>query len=198
MKVLLKTIYATYWYYVDDIVCLYLSVKSLKMIITLNTDASFSNKHNLGAYAFWIACNKGKFFRSGALKGSIYTPIHAEMKCIINALHFIFENNELRSVKKIIINTDCLFAIDAFRKPNAKWLSTKRENIVNESAIIKKRFNSLFNDYFAKKPKIKKVVIEYRHIKAHKHTNDARHYVNDMCDREAKSQMGVLLKEKVK
>lgn len=165
------------------------------MIITINTDASFSNRYNVGTYAFWIACDKGKFFRAGALKGSVYTPIHAEMKCIINALHYVFENTELKTVKKIIVNTDCLFAIHKFQDPSVKWGSTKQQQIIKESQAIKARFKRIFNDYFSDKPNKKKVFIEYRHIKSHQHKSDARHYVNDMCDTEAKRQMGIILKK---
>lgn len=165
------------------------------MIITINTDASYSHKYNIGTYAFWIASNEGKFFRSGSLKGSVYSPIHAEMKCIINALHYVFENPELKSVKRIIVNTDCLFAIHKFEKPNVKWVRSKDPLIINESNSIKNRFMKIYNVYITSKDVKRKVTIEYRHLKSHKHTDDARHYVNEMCDMEAKKQMGIALKK---
>jgi len=165
------------------------------MIITINTDASFSNKFKVGTFAFWIACDKGKYFRSGALRGSVFSSIHAEMKCIINALNFVFENDDFKSVKKIIVNTDCLFAIHKFKEPNKIWSENKKITIIRESQAIKIRFKKIYNDYFSARPNVRKVFLEFRHVKAHKHTDNARHFVNDMCDKEAKVQMGLLLKK---
>lgn len=80
---------------------LYLPFGQIKsMIITVNTDASYSHKYSVATYAFWIASNKGKIFRSGELKGRVCSPIHAEMKCILNALHCLFSTEELNSVTK--------------------------------------------------------------------------------------------------
>lgn len=166
------------------------------MVITINTDASFSNTHKIGTYAFWIACDKGKFFRSGALRGSCFSSVHAEMKCIINALHFVLEGDEFKTVKKIIINTDCLFAIHKFQEPNSEWSENKKQTIKIELQAIKIRYKKIYNDYFSDRPNKKKVFLQFRHVKAHEHTDNARHYVNDMCDKEAKVQMGLLLKKR--
>lgn len=164
------------------------------MIITINTDASFSNTHNIGTYAFWIASNKGKLFRSGALKGKIYSSTHAEMKCIINAMHQIFNDENFKNVTRIIVNTDCLFLIDKFEDPYKDWISSKKIQLIHESNAIKNKFKKIYNSYFSDKPNKFKIKIEYRHVKAHSHTENARHFVNDFCDKEAKKQMGLLLK----
>jgi ribonuclease HI len=164
------------------------------MLVTINTDASFSNTHNVATYAFWIACDKGKFFRSGELKGSVFTSTHAEMKCIINALYFVFDNAELREAKKIIVNTDSLISIEKFKKNKKVWGKSKKVFIKEELDIIKEQFNKILDLHIFKKNK-KNVVVEYRHVKAHEHVNNAKHFINDLCDREAKVQMGIVLKK---
>lgn len=165
------------------------------MIVTINTDASFSNKYHIGTYAFWIACDKGKFFRSGALKGNVYSSLHAEMKCIINALNYVLTINEFKSVKKIIINTDCLFAINKFQEPNKSWSNNNNPDIKKELQLINTHFKKIYSNYFSDKPEKRKILIEYKHLKSHQHTDNPRHFVNDMCDKEAKKQMGILLKK---
>lgn len=165
------------------------------MLITINTDASFSNKYHIGTYAFWIACDKGKFFRSGALKGNVRSSINAELKCIINALNYVFTNDEFKSVRKIIINTDCLSAIHKLQNPKGVWSENKNPELLKELDFIKTHFGKIHDSYFSEHPDKKKVTIEYRHVKAHLHTNNARHSINDMCDREAKAQMGLLLRK---
>jgi hypothetical protein len=35
------------------------------MVVTINTDASFSRKYNVGSYAFFILCNEFKIAKSG-------------------------------------------------------------------------------------------------------------------------------------
>lgn len=170
-------------------------IKKIRLIVTLNTDASFSNKYNVATYAFWIACDDGRFFRSGALKGSVFSPIHAEMKCIINALHYMFESGEFKSMNRIIINTDCLFAMQKLQNPEGEWGSSKKSELIDELRDIKMRYMKIFNDFLSKTPLVRKVSFEYRHVKAHTHTNNSRHFVNDFCDKEAKKQMGIVLKK---
>ena len=38
------------------------------MIVTINTDASFSIQQKVGGYAFYIVCNRGKILKSGQIK----------------------------------------------------------------------------------------------------------------------------------
>lgn len=54
--------------------------------------------------------------------------------------------------------------------------------------------NSILTKFINKKKERKRIMIEYRHVKAHEHTNNARHFVNDICDKEAKKQMKIVLK----
>jgi hypothetical protein len=159
------------------------------MLITVSTDASFSQRYQRGSYAFWISSNGGRFFNSGMLKHKVGSPILCEMKCIVNAFYFIVKYNiHADGIKRVIVNTDCLNAIHVF----------------NDDKVSRKQYNLNSSKHHALYIKFKKYVmqnfkdvkIEFRHIKAHDHTDDAKHFVNDWCDRECKKHMGKFLESK--
>jgi ribonuclease HI len=156
------------------------------MIVTINTDASFSQKHKKGTFAFWIKCDKGKIAESGVLKGETPCPTTAEMKCILNALHRVVNAEWKDEITKIIVNTDALNAIHIF---------------ANDEKSIKKfklglwKFTLLSSAYRKLARQLQKAEIEFRHIKAHQHTSTKRNWVNDWCDGEAKKQIAKFLAE---
>lgn len=150
------------------------------MIVTINTDASWSPKHHVASYAFWIRSNNGKIAKSGMLKGKTYDADFAEYKCILNALHVVF-NSGWQYIDKIIVNTDSMNSIHVFKE--------------NKSAIKKYRIGGWHNHYrfefylLKEKHKALKLDIEFRHVKAHVSTEQTRQWVNDWCDKEAKAQL---------
>ena len=149
------------------------------MIVTINTDASYSKTHKIGTYAFWIICNQGKCAKSGVLKRKCHRPEEAEFQCIINAIHTLCKS-KITGVKKIIINTDCLNVIHLIRG-NKSLISYYKlgfgKNMVEQFEKILK-----VNGY-------EKVVLEMRHVKAHESTETARQWVNEWCDQEAKKRL---------
>lgn len=159
------------------------------MIVTINTDASFSPTHKIGTYAFWIVCNEGKIAKSGVLKKSLTRPEQAEFKCILNALHVVVNSN-LKGVTKIIINTDCLNVIHLANK--------------NKKAIQKYRLASWGNHLVSEMNRLMrtrgwvKVDLEFRHVKAHVSTSTKRQWVNEWCDQEAKKQLSNCIQTKLK
>lgn len=151
------------------------------MIVTINTDASFSRSLQRGSYAFWIVSNMGKVAKSGMLKKKIHRPEQGEFHCILNALHTAL-NQDWRNIDKIIINIDCLNVIHLMNK--------------NKEAIIKYNLRS-WGDYLVhrfdmmlrEKKMLGKVQVEFRHIRAHQSTESRKQWVNDWCDRNAKEQL---------
>lgn len=161
------------------------------MFITINTDASFSQKYKHGTYAFWIVSNKGKVTKSGSLRGITANPVCAEMKCIINALHYLHKHTDwLENKSKIVVNTDCLNAIHVF--------SGNRANIrrYKLNALIYTHLDKAMKKILADIRTGRNIKIEYRHVKAHQHTDNARHWVNEWCDLEAKKEMSLFLSER--
>lgn len=156
------------------------------MIVTINTDASFSQKHQRGSFAFWIVSDRFKLLKSGLLRRQVSSPQIAEFRCIINAFHVLL-NEDVSDVHKIIVNTDCLNVIHLIKgdKENIRRyrLASWGSNLVStlEQMLIAKRLNPS--------------IIEMRHVKAHTDNTDARSYVNDWCDREAKRHLGLWIEK---
>lgn len=156
------------------------------MIVTINTDASFSRKMQRGTYAFWIICDEFKVTMSGVLKKEISRPEIAEFQCVINALFIAISTETKRSINKIIINTDCLNVISIINQN--KTLCDKYK-LNKWGSGYRSRYIHLLKTYA-----VDESIIEFRHIKAHEHTNTPRNYVNQWCDDNAKIEMNKLLK----
>jgi len=146
------------------------------MLVTINTDASFHPQLKYGAYAFWAICNDFKITKSGVFRKKCINPDDAETKCILNALTVILKSH--KGISKIIVNTDSLNAI--------AYLTNDKAHIFKYRLVKKKGIE--FREIFRKLP-TKNITIEYRHCKAHSGVKDARSYVNEWCDSEAKRQL---------
>jgi ribonuclease HI len=152
--------------------------------ITINTDASYSIQQKCGGYAFYIVCDSFKIQKSGYFKIHPENPMEAEMMCIANALHVLLHQKALPKTNFIIINSDCLNCFVRISKNSKDKLGrmiAKLIRQIREKTTIK---GSL--------PKY-----EFRHVKAHNGTQDARSWVNDWCDKEAKKWMKIAVKIKL-
>jgi|SRR6476661_683234 len=147
------------------------------MIVTINTDASFSQKHQIGSFAFWIVCNEFRILKSGILKSNVVRPELAEFKCIVNAFHTLF-NQDIRGIKKIIVNTDCLNVIHV--------INDSKPEISRYKLGFLKEVLKPYKKIISKHPS---VTIEFRHVRSHTGKGDARSYVNEWCDTEAKKKI---------
>jgi len=158
------------------------------MIVTINTDASFSAKHKVGSFAFWIVCDQGKIAKSGILRRKVGKPDIAEFRCVINALHVLI-NSDFTGITRIIFNTDCL---------NVCHLMQGNKREINKYSLGPwgHYLVTVFNETL-KQSRLKKCQIEFRHVKAHVSTDTARQWVNDWCDKEAKKQIAIAIKSKL-
>lgn len=156
------------------------------MIVTVTTDASFNRKRNIGTYAFYIRSNMGLIQMSGQLRNKCDRPEEAEIKCIMNALVMLSWHSEwMKYARKIIINTDCLNAIHILTNDTEKIRMYKLGKLRSRHKLYEKHTLPLFNGKN----------IEFRHVKAHEHTNTARNFVNDWADKAAKEQMALYIKK---
>ena len=146
------------------------------MLVTVNTDASFHPDSKHGAYAFWIVCDEFRLKRSDVFKTKCRNPDDAEARCIINALSALKNRPDIR----IIVNTDSLNAI-ALLTNNKKHIRRYMGN--RKWTHITKAFK-----------KLNLSNIEFRHVKAHSGKGDKRSYVNEWCDRKAKSELRKIMK----
>ena len=158
------------------------------MIVTINTDASFSKLYQKGTYAFWIVSNHGRITRSGTLRKPCSRPEVAEFKCIINAMHKLAESN-WEGITRVIINTDCLNVIHLMQG-NKKMI--KRWRLLSWGHDLLVKYDDMMLSY--KESFLKDATIEHRHVKSHVSTDSKKQWVNDWCDKEAKKHLAAYLK----
>ncbi len=149
------------------------------MLCTITTDASYNPKYQVGGYAFWAVSNVFKITKSGVFKKKCRNPTDAEIKCIINALMVVLHGCE--SVSKVIVNTDSMNAIHVLT--NDKYAQLYYMGGVSHNAHYRAAYHKVLHTAKSK------AVIEFRHVKAHTENADARSWVNDWCDKEAKKAM---------
>lgn len=153
------------------------------MLCTINTDASFHPIHKVGAYAFWAVSNEFKIQKAGYLRDLCKDPTEAEINCIINAFHVIVNSNS--NITKIIFNTDSKNAISVFenqRKQIHKYNLFRWKD-------KRKKFKGLIKHYRNITKSNRNIEVEFRHVKAHSGVKDARSYVNEWCDKNAKTYL---------
>lgn len=116
-----------------------------------------------------------KGVRKADRNGTNYGKFAVDKDEKFDALHILFKN-DCKNVKKIIINTDCLNVMHCCQNNKAE-IKKYRLNVYEfqELTII-----------FKKIMKGKNIEVEFRHVRSHKGVNNARSYVNEWCDREAK------------
>lgn len=144
--------------------------------ITINTDASFHPTKKVGGYAFYIVCDLFRITKSGAFRRSPKTAMEAEMMCMANALHTLLNQPELPTVNLIVINSDCLFSFEK--------IGLKKSGVGKTVAQILRQVRLQMAFRGSVLPEF-----DFRHVKAHNGTPDARSWVNDWCDKEAKKWM---------
>lgn len=155
------------------------------MIVTVMTDASFSHKHLIGTYAFYVVSDKGKFFGSGKLRDQCLDSTEAEMKAIVNAMHALSKKEDVnKNARKIIINTDSMNAVHIFSKNKPK---------IKKYKLDKQHYNEVRDTFFKIRKKIVALEIEIRHVEAHSNKTTARHVVNGWLDTAAKKEMEKLI-----
>jgi len=150
------------------------------MLVTINTDACFHTKLKYAGYAFWAVSNEFKITKSGVFKHKAHSPDDAEAKCIINALNVVLLAHT--GITKIIINTDSL---------NATGILKRDLKHITRYVFIKKKYVEILQNQYQKvlSKTTNKVEIEFRHVKAHSNKDDARSFVNEWCDTNAKKMM---------
>lgn len=151
------------------------------MLVTINTDASFYPLQKIGGYAIWIASNKGRVKHAAGFKQTLHSPHDAEFKVIINALHLL--KKQRWEITEIYINTDSQTVIETIEAKGTfkKLPQYGKDNYQTYLSIIKE----LGVNH-----------VSLRHVKAHQHTNTARHWVNEWLDKEAKKAARKILKDK--
>ncbi len=151
------------------------------MVVTINTDASFSHYHEIGSYAFWIKCDEFNIGKSGLLRKRVSRPEIAEFRCVLNALHTLFIQKTTEKIGFIVVNTDCLNVIHLINNDKE---AIQKYRLASWGRYLVQTYDSL-----RIKHKHLKTKIEFRHVKAHTDTDTGRNFINDWCDKEAKKHI---------
>lgn len=147
----------------------------MKYTFTINTDASYHHKKEVAAWACWIKSShylikKAELFEEFPANSSTAEALAIEnalaaLDDLISAEEFLQHQRDTVGIK-LYINTDSMWTIQAIRG------NVKR----SKHLAIAHRVKSLADRY----------EIDIRHVKAHTDKDDARSWVNDWCDKQAK------------
>lgn len=144
--------------------------------VTINTDASWYPIQKWGSYAYWIKGENLFLSGYGVFKDVCEGATHAEQKSLCNALHIL----EMSGYKpeKIYINRDNIHAKGGRNGNYVQKMISATIKRIKRKSIPPHHPNYVGTNY-----------VEYRHVKAHKHTNNSRHWVNDWCDKMCKKAL---------
>lgn len=145
------------------------------MLITLFTDASHCMKTHIAAYAAWAKTDGRTVRRAGVLKEPVPNSTVAEAQALVNGLWFALAALKPGPDLRIIAQTDCLAAIAALTGQLRKQKSMARFAPV--TAAYQTRIAATG------------IVVEFRHVTAHKGTATPRNAVNSWCDTECRKLM---------
>jgi ribonuclease HI len=150
------------------------------MTITVNTDASYSHQHKVGAFAYWITTENGRYKNAGVLR-NVQDSLDAELQAIANAFHSILKK-EWTGITHIYINTDCEAAINLLKKKKIRTLKAKKT--YHAADFIVSTLEKL-GDANKHSPDFYSI----RHVKGHSGKDSPRKFVNDWCDKASRKLM---------
>lgn len=143
------------------------------MRVTVITDASYCPEYKVAGYGFWIACERGKQGGGGQMKTTVENNIIAEMQAVANSLYQAVRLGLVQQGDEVLLQTDCIPAIDAFTMKRTKLISAEHEVI--------RVLTNIQTNYF--------LTLEFRHVKGHTDKQGARYITNKLCDKRAKDAM---------
>lgn len=146
------------------------------MDVTIIADASFCPDTGAAGYSFWIACERGKDGKHGAIKAQVKDSTEAEMMALLNGLHYAHKEIFVMPGDVVLLQSDCKNALEILEN----FETHKRPEI---DKLLK---------FFAHLIKTSEIKVRFKHVKGHTSaaTNKgARYAVNRICDKQAKKQM---------
>lgn len=143
------------------------------MLVTIICDASHCPETGVAGYGFWIASGRGKRGGKGVMRHSCATNTVAEMQAMANALYVAVRLELVQAGDTVLVQTDCLGAIDGLIGMRKKMLDQEHD-VVTAFFRIKSEA---------------RITIDFRHVKGHTKEPGARFAANRACDKDAREQM---------
>ncbi len=168
-------------------------MKEKGVYCTVNTDAGYSYHWRRGSYAYWIVYT-GKRITGGGVFKENHTgpqnkgPYESEMKAIINALEVI-KKKEHPPIIGFVFNRDNINTKSGKNGNELEKLLYKLIRYFKEDAMKRTGMYQINH---------KKDYAQFRHVKAHLHTDTPRHYVNDWLDKKCKSEFAKWVEKQTK
>lgn len=154
------------------------------VLVTIIADASFCPETKAAGYGYWVISQRGRNGGGGSFKNKLDSASAAEMMAVVNAIYFAMKTNVALACDELLIQTDCMAAIDAFLKRRER-LTKDETAALGVFSKIKARMN---------------LKVSFRHVRGHTRVQDARSITNRLCDSRAKKGMrevrNQILKEK--
>lgn len=142
------------------------------MNVTIIADASHCPETKVAGYGFWIASGRGKFGGGGAMRSKVDNSTIAEMQAVVNSLWIALDKGFAQEGDEILIQTDCLAAIQAFG--SQRYLSADEQKVTRALRGLADNF---------------KLKLKLKHVKGHTTRAEARFVTNNCCDKRAKAAM---------
>lgn len=161
------------------------------MNATLNCDGSLSmnmrnpKKNRRGGYAFWLSCDIGKFKIYGRTP-DCNNPMAPELIAIAKGIHFIRRHKELQGITNLLVQTDCLPAINWIVKPIE---DRPKEQLKKHKGSLQNKVRQYIMDmkkegYYG----LPEMTLNFKHVPSHSgDLSESRRWVNDWLDKKAKS-----------
>jgi ribonuclease HI len=143
------------------------------MRVTIIADASHCPDTLAAGYGYWAISERGSRGGGGPLAKPIDKSSAAEMAALVNALYVALEVGIALPGDHVLLQTDCMGAIQA--------LESKRTGLSSDERSAKGKFYEL--------KKSADVTVSFRHVKGHTTVKDARSVTNRLCDERAKAGM---------
>jgi ribonuclease HI len=155
-------------------------------LVTIIADASFAVRGpSFGAsgWAAFVASEGVKRYYGDMMHVRPYASTQAEMFACVNGLHMAIRDGLAYHGDKVIIQSDCINALEGLKKPFPadKLTDSKKakgRTQMNEAYIA---FRKMVARYA--------LTVEFRHVRGHTGIGDSRSIVQDKCDRKAKYYM---------
>lgn len=147
-------------------------------LVTILCDASYCAETKAGGYGFWIASNLGKTGGGGEFRKLFDNSIGAEMAAVVNTVVISVRKSYVFSGDHMLIQTDCMAAIDRFLNRNRCGSTQEIEAM------------EFFHDFIASH----NLTFRFKHVKGHTGNNGARFRANNHCDEHAKTFMRAMRK----
>lgn len=143
------------------------------MRVTIISDASRCMQTGAAGYGFWVASARAKFAGGGSFRAPTSSVEVAESLAICNAISVAIYRGAVQPGDQVLIQTDCLNAIDI--------LGGKRASLREDERMA---FDFLQNLSAAHN-----LTLAFRHVKGHSTLPGARYTTNRLCDKRAKAGM---------